>query len=146
MIQVQRAIRIPVPADVAWDILGDFSVQELMAGICTRVTVEGTGVGAVRTLYIEPRFGAGVVRERLESLDLANRHMTYRIVDSGPVPFADYIGSVRVTPAGPDACVAVMTSSFVPVEIDAEAARALSVGNIEGALENARQAAIRRLS
>lgn len=140
MIEVQRAIRIAAPAEIAWHVLGDFSLRELMAGICTRVDVEGTGIGAIRTMHLAPRFGGGHVCERLESLDETDRFMRYRMVDCGPVPFADYVGTIRVIPAGLDACVVVMTSAFVPVEMDDEAARQISVTNIETALANARRA------
>jgi Polyketide cyclase / dehydrase and lipid transport len=143
VIRVERAIRIEAPAATVWRVLGDFSLRELTGGICSRVTTEGRGPGAVRTMHLEAHLGGGCVKERLESLDEEERHMTYRLIDSGPVPFADYLGSIRVTPAGPDACVAVMTSAFVPVEIDAEVARQLSVSNIERALENARAASLR---
>jgi hypothetical protein len=144
MIRVERAIRIAVSAEAAWQVLGDFALQELMHGICKRVTVEGDGVGAVRTMYIEDGLGGGYVKERLLTLDPADRHMTYRLIDSGAVPFGDYVGTIRVTPAGPAACVAVMTSAFVPVEIDENTARQMSVSNIEQALENARRACLRR--
>lgn len=141
MVRVERAIRIPVNAEVAWQVLGDFSLRHLSAGICESVTVDGTGVGMVRTMTLVPAWGGGSVRERLEELDAVERYMRYRLVDCGPVPFADYEGSVRVTPAGPDACVAVMTSRFVPVELDDDTARAMSAANIERALANARSAA-----
>lgn len=140
MIRVERAIRIPVSADVAWYVLGDFALRDLKDGICDAVTVSGDGVGAIRTMTLAAAWGGGSVRERLEELDVADRYMRYRLVDSGPVPFADYEGSIRVTPAGPDACVAVMTSRFVPVEIDESTARGMSVSNIERALSNARAA------
>lgn len=142
MIRVERAIRIPVPAEVAWRVLGDFTLGRLAAGICQRVTVEGAGVGMVRTMHLVEALGGGYVRERLEELDLADRYMRYRLVDCGPVPFADYEGSIRVTPAGRDACIAVMTSRFVPVEIDEETARQMSIANIERALANARASAL----
>lgn len=145
MIRVERAIRIAAPATLAWEVLGDFAAADLAGGICKRITVEGAGVGAVRTMVLEDRFGGGYVRERLESFDPVDRFMSYRMIDSGPVPFADYVGTIRVTPAGPDACVAVMTSAFVPVEIDEEAARQMSISNIETALANARQAVLARL-
>lgn len=142
MVTVERAIRIPVPAELAWNVLGDFSLRHLTAGICESVEVEGDGVGAIRTMHLVAAWGGGSVRERLEELQAADRYMRYRLVDCGPVPFGDYEGSVRITPAGPHACVAVMTSRFVPVELDDETARAMSAGNIERALANARAAAL----
>lgn len=144
MIRVERAIRIAAPAVLAWEVLGDFAATDLAGGICKGITVQGTGVGAVRTMVLEDRLGGGYVCERLESFDPVDRFMSYRLIDSGPVPFADYIGTIRVTLAGPEACVAVMTSAFVPVEIDEEIARQMSVSNIETALANARQAVLAR--
>jgi hypothetical protein len=144
MISVERAVRIEAPVEVAWQVLGNFALDELLADICTHVVVEGSGVGAVRTMHLVPRFGGGYVKERLEAFDAHERYMLYRMVDSGPVPFADYLGSIRVTPAGQDACVAVMTARFIPVEIDEETARSISVTNITTALANARAAIMRR--
>ena len=142
MISVERAIRIEAPADVAWEVLGDFTLSKLIEGILTHVTLEGSGVGTVRTMHLVAKFGGGYVKERLEEYDAVDRFMRYRMVDSGPIPFADYLGSIRVTPAGPAACVALMTASFVPVDIDEGTARGISVGNITQALENARKAVL----
>ena len=144
MINVERASRIEAPAEIAWQVLGDFTLAELIEGILTHVTLEGSGVGAVRTMHLVAKFGGGYVKERLEHYDEADRYMRYRMVDSGPIPFADYLGSIRVTPAGPRACVVVMTASFVPVDIDEDTARGISVGNITQALENARKAVLKR--
>lgn len=144
MIRVERAIRIEAPVDLAWQVLGDFTLGEFLEGICTRVIVDGAGIGAVRTMFLEPKLGGSYVKERLESFDANDRYMSYRMVDSGPVPFGDYLGSIRVTPAGSEACVVVMTASFVPVEIEDEAARAISVTNITTALANARKAIMRQ--
>lgn len=145
MICVERAIRIEAPVEIAWEVLGDFTLRELTADICTRVVVDGERVGAVRTMFLAPRLGGGYVKERLEHYDDLDHYMRYRMIDSGPVPFADYVGSIRLTPAGPEACVAAMTARFMPVEIDEEAARSISVTNIKTALANARDAIMRRL-
>lgn len=151
MVRVERAIRIPVPASVAWEVLGDFSLREIAEGICTRVEVAGSGLGAVRTMYIAASWGDGYtgtnevcVKERLEARDDAERFMSYRLIDSGPLPFADYVGTARIVVAGPDGCIAVMTSAFVPVDLDDESAAALSRGSIDLALANLRAAAVRR--
>jgi hypothetical protein len=146
VIRVEQAIRIEAPAAVAWQVLGNFAIPELIEGICTHVTVVGSGPGAVRTMHLAEKFGGGCVKERMEQLSEADRYMSYRMVDSGPVPFGDYVGSIRVTPAGEKACVVVMTAAFVPVEMDEEAARGISVGNITTALANARAAVMRRLA
>jgi hypothetical protein len=151
MVRVERAVRIAAPAATAWQVLRDFSAAEIAAGICTRIEVSGTGIGAVRTMYIAGSWGDGYtggaevyVKERLESYDESERCMTYRLVDAGPLPFADYVGSARLVCAGPDRCIAVMTSAFVPVEMTDEAAAALSRGSIDLALSNLRAAAERR--
>jgi len=48
--------------------------------------------------------------------------------------------------AGPDQCIAVMTSAFVPVELDDAAAATLSRQSIDLALANLRAAALRRVN
>jgi hypothetical protein len=153
MVRVERAIRIEAPAEVGWDVLGDFSLKEIAQGICTRVEVEGAGVGAVRTMYIAATWGDGYtggaevyVRERLEIYDADERCMSYRLIDAGPLPFGDYVGTARVVAAGPGQCIAVMTSAFVPVELDDAAAATLSRNSIDLALANVRAAALRRVN
>jgi hypothetical protein len=151
MVRIERAVRIAAPAATAWRVLGDFSAAEIAAGICSRIEVDGSGIGAVRTMYIAGTWGDGYtggaevyVKERLESYDDSERCMTYRLIAAGPLPFADYLGSARLVCAGPDRCIAVMTSAFVPVEMDDAAAAALSRGSIDLALGNLRAAAERR--
>jgi hypothetical protein len=153
MVRVERAIRIAAPATAGWEVLGDFSLREMSQGICTRVEVEGSGIGAVRTMYIAAEWGNGCtggaevcVKERLEAYDPTERFMSYRLIDAGPVPFGDYVGTARIVAAGPHRCIAVMTSAFVPVEIDDDAAAALSRNSIDLALANLRSAAERRNS
>jgi hypothetical protein len=151
MVRVERAIRIAAPRQVAWEILGDFAATEIAGGICTRIEVDGTGIGAVRTMYIAATWGAGYtggaavsVRERLESYDAAECSMTYRLIDAGPLPFGDYVGTAKLVAAGSEHCIAVMTSAFVPVELDDTAAAELSRGSIDLALSNLRAAAEQR--
>jgi hypothetical protein len=153
MVRVERAIRIATPIEIAWQVLGDFSLREIAQGICTRVEVEGSGIGAVRTMFIAGTWGNGYtggaevyVRERLETYDDDERSMTYRLIDAGPLPFADYLGTAKLVAAGPGQCIAVMTSAFVPVELEDAAAAALSRGSIDLALANLRTAAERRLA
>jgi hypothetical protein len=153
MVRVERAVRIAAPIEVAWEILGDFSAAEIAGGICSRIDVSGSGIGAVRTMHMAPTWGDGYtggadvyVRERLESYDAAECSMTYRLVDAGPLPFGDYVGSAKLIAAGPGQCIAVMTSAFVAVELDDAAAAALSRGSIDLALANLRSAAERRQS
>ena len=107
MVRIERAVRIAAPAATAWRVLGDFSAAEIAAGICTRIEVNGAGIGAVRTMYIAGTWGDGYtggaevyVKERLESYDEKERCMTYRLVDAGPLPFADYLGSARLVVRG----------------------------------------------
>jgi hypothetical protein len=104
-------------------------------------------------MYISTTWGNGYtggaevyVRERLETYDEDERCMSYRLVDAGPLPFGDYIGTARIVAAGPDQCIAVMTSAFVPVELDDAAAATLSRQSIDLALANLRAAALRRVN
>jgi hypothetical protein len=44
----------------------------------------------------------------------------YRLIDTGPMPVVDYVGQVRITPAGPDACHVKVASTCSPVAISDE--------------------------
>lgn len=56
------------------------------------------------------------VRERLEWVDEAARAYSYRILDTGGIPVANYEAIVRVTGLGPAASAVVISCSFVAIE------------------------------
>lgn len=93
MAAVKVSERIEAGADAVWALLRDFGgVDRVMKGI-ESCTLEGEGIGAVRTI----RMPGGVeIRERLEALDDAARRLQYAIVGEGPLPVDDYLATIQV--------------------------------------------------
>jgi polyketide cyclase/dehydrase/lipid transport protein len=123
MATAELAIRFAARADTVWSMLtGPNMVKLLLDTYASKVDVEGDGPEAGATLVTTLR-GGGVVRERVESLDNAERCMTYRVLDAGPLPYAHYRGEVRAEPSGPDGCVVSLQCTFIPVGMTEAAAR-----------------------
>jgi hypothetical protein len=116
---VEVARRIEAPAEV------------LTRGYVDRVETEGAGIGARRTYHLDPAIGGGSVVERLLELNEHERVIAYDMVDYGPLPWADYGGRIKVTPAGPDACIFIIRTHFFPLDPErADELAGLSRGNI----------------
>lgn len=138
---VEIARRIEASADKVWRFAGDFAGNVLTRGYVARVETVGAGIGALRTYHLDPAIGGGSVVERLIELDEVNRVIAYDMVDYGPLPWADYGGRIKVTPAGPGACIFIIRTHFFPLDPGcAGELAALSRGNIEMYIANLKAA------
>lgn len=109
-------MRFNVSADKVWATLsGPDMVRLLIESYAEKVEVDVGGPADGATFVTTLRRG-GVVRERVESVDHEARCMKYRVLDAGPLPYANYRGEARVQPCGPDACVLSFQCSFIAVE------------------------------
>lgn len=133
MITVERATRVAIPAAVLFDLFLVPKKQRLLCqGYVDDISGGGIEIGSVRTYHAGGHIGAGQVRERLDKCDPERMELEFLMVDTGDlVPFADYRGLVRITHAGPNACIAMLRSTFVPVDVDAETARQISERNYD---------------
>jgi len=123
MVSVKVSERIEAPSERVWELVRDFGgVQRYSAGI-ESCTVEGRGIGAVRTLGLP---GGLSLKERLEAFDDAGRRLSYAIV-AGPIPVAGYLATIEVRDEG-SGCRIDWSSTFEPKGITDEQAR----GMIEG--------------
>ena len=95
--QISVKVNIPASADKVWQAVRDFGGMDRWAPGIASLTLQGTGVGAVRTLAFQN--GSRVV-ERLESLDEAARTLTYTILES-TLPVEGYVASLTVRDLGP---------------------------------------------
>ena len=69
------------PIDAVWRVISDFSmVGQYLSGVVT-CTVEGQGVGALRTLTSAD---SGTIIERLETLDEAAHRLSYILLTDTP--------------------------------------------------------------
>jgi len=101
---------VAASADDVWRVLSDFGgiePNEMIAGC----TVEGDGVGAVRTIALK---SGGEVVERLESQDDDARIFSYAIINDSPLPVKNYVATVAIVDDGPGSARVDWTGNFEP--------------------------------
>lgn len=124
MASVKVSDRIEASADRVWDLVRDFGGVQRFSPTIESVSVQGEGIGAVRTLTLP---GGLALQERLEALDDASRTLRYAIVGSHPLPFDEYLSTIRLSEDG-DACQIEWSSTFAP----RGGAEAQAAGMVEG--------------
>ena len=103
--------KVAASAKQCWDVLSNFAGVADMSPMIETCTVEGEGVGAVRTLGMP---GGLSIQERLESQDEAGLNYSYSIIGDSPLPFSDYLSTVKIEAAGNDACIVDWRGRFEP--------------------------------
>ncbi|MES2498540.1 MAG: SRPBCC family protein [Pseudomonadota bacterium] len=143
MVVNERASRIAAPAATVWPLVSTAEGQRLSGrGFVGSMEFDGEGLGMVRRMRTEGHWGDGVVVERCDHFDDLAMEMTYRIIDTGGiVPFADYRGAAKVIPAGDSACILLLTSTFVPVDMSEDEAKRLSEMNFALFFDNVKAVA-----
>jgi hypothetical protein len=114
MSKVSMSTRINASADQVWKLLKDFNLPPaLIAAIAgmKNCTMEGSGVGALRTITLEG--GGPPTVEKLEKFDDPAKTLSYSIVTS-PLPLKDYFSTVEVIDAGSGQCEVKWYSTFQP--------------------------------
>lgn len=94
--QVSVKVNIAATPDKVWQVLGDFGGMDKWAPGIASLTVEGRGVGAVRTITFQD---GSKVKERLESFDEGGCTLSYTILESG-LPVEGYVASLTVRDLG----------------------------------------------
>ena len=122
MDKASYACRLQVPASAVWRFL-EWPNLELMipSGFISKVEYDERKavIGATRWVWL----GDGRrIRERLEASSEHQDDMAfdYRIIDTADFPLAEYWGSVRLTPAGDNACSLRFSCEFTPIGISAQ--------------------------
>ena len=124
MASVSMKTTLNASADEAWQAIRDFGgIDQLVEGI-VECSVEGSGVGAVRTLAFAD---GGEIQERLESLDDAARTLSYSIIAS-ELPMEGYLSTMAVRALGEGTCELSWSSTFEPKGASEAEARALVEG------------------
>jgi len=134
MASVKVSERIEASADAVWDLFRDFGGIQRISREIQACSVEGEGVGAVRTLSL----GALALKERLEAFDDPGRRLQYSII-AGPLPLADYLATVQVSEEG-DACRVDWSSQFEPKGIPEPQAQAMVEGIYRSGLKGIKKA------
>lgn len=115
---------IAASADRVWDLFRDFGAIDRFAAGIESCTLEGEGVGAVRTLSLP---GGLTLQERLEAFDDAARTLSYAIIGAHPLPVDNYLSTVKIVEEAGERCGIEWSSSFDPKGDEAAA-----VGMVEG--------------
>jgi hypothetical protein len=110
MANVSMSIKIQAPAAKVWKIISDFNGLPKFVPAIVNSTMEGSGVGAVRTLTLGD---GGQTVEQLEGLDEQARSLSYSIVNS-PLPLENYLSTMQVRELGGNKCEVVWSSTFKP--------------------------------
>lgn len=124
MASVKVTDRIEASADQVWDLVRDFGGIQRFSPAIESVSVQGEGIGAVRTITLP---GGVALQERLEALDEGSRTLRYAIVGSHPLPFDEYLATIRLSEDG-EGCQIEWSSSFAP----RGGAEAQAAGMVEG--------------
>jgi hypothetical protein len=137
MTNVKVSEPIAAPAAKVWELLGDFGgVAKWGGGMLVSCTVEGSGVGAVRTIGIA---GGASIQERCEGYDAAGRALSYSIVGDSPIPIRNYLSTCRVVETGPKQCRVDWEGRFEPAGVPEEQAQGLVRSIYTGAIEAVRK-------
>ncbi len=83
---------VAAPLEVVWDLVSQFGGVARWSVDPVNCTVDGAGVGAVRTV----QRGTRTVRERLEHWDATNHSFSYSFVDDLPLPVEHVVATIGV--------------------------------------------------
>ena len=107
MTKVNMTTDLSAPADTVWNVVRGFNaLPDWHPAVAGSELSEDGGV-TTRTLSL---VGGGSIVERLDSADEKDRSYSYTIL-SGPLPVADYNGTIRVLDKG-NGCAVEWSSEF----------------------------------
>jgi ribosome-associated toxin RatA of RatAB toxin-antitoxin module len=125
MTQVSCKATVNVSADALWRVISDFGAADQYLTGVVACTVEGEGVGALRTLTSAD---GGTIVERIETLDAAAHQLSYLLLTD--TPFHNCLTTMSVQDLGRDQSEVEWSSTFEPDGIPLNEA----VEILEGAL------------
>ena len=119
MTQVSSTLKINAPADAIWQVIGDFGAAgQYLTGV-VNCTVEGAGVGAVRTLTSAD--GTDAIVERLEALDKVTHRLSYVLLTD--TPFGNCLTTMLVHDLGQGQSELEWSATFEADGLPADEAR-----------------------
>jgi carbon monoxide dehydrogenase subunit G len=124
--RVKLSETLGVSADTVWDLLRDFGgIRRWNRNGIEAVSVEGEGIGAIRTIRIP---GGVELQEKLEAYDESGRSFSYSFTGEKVIPLEDYLASMTVVPTSDSECRVDWESEFGPGGMTVEAAGELIEG------------------
>ena len=110
MTEFSKSDTINAPASEVWGTISDFNGLPKYCPLFVDSKMEGSGVGALRT--IKTGDGAAIT-ERCEKMDGATFTHVYCIVES-PLPLDNYVATVQLAETGPKQCEITWSCTFEP--------------------------------
>lgn len=96
--KVTESITIAAPPEAVWSRIQDFAgLQTWHPAVESSETTAGNQVGSVRTLHLK---GGGTIVEELTAYSGADRKLSYKMTDPGPVPVTNYSSTISVSAGG----------------------------------------------
>jgi hypothetical protein len=138
-LKVEVKDRIKAPAEAVWALVRDFGgvTKWNPPSAIEGCSVEGDGIGAVRTLTLP---GGAALQERLEAFDEGAMSMSYSFTGKLLLPLEDYYATMRVLPAGEGECDLEWSSSFGPGPMPEADAKSTVEGIYTGGIQALRSA------
>ena len=104
---------INATAHTVWEYVSNWGgTSEWIPGVGP-VTVEGDGVGAIRSADLAPETGfPGRISERLESYDNQVMTFSYSVIGDSPIPITDYLASMSVEKLSNNTCEVTWGSTW----------------------------------
>jgi hypothetical protein len=110
MSEFSKSTIINAPASEVWKTISDFNGLPKFCPVFVDSKMEGSGVGALRTITT----GDGVsITERCEKMDEGSYTHVYCITES-PLPLENYVATVQLKETGPNQCELTWSCSFDP--------------------------------
>lgn len=120
------------PADAVWSYFRDFGGVMKWAGPMVKsCTLEGEGVGAVRTIALAQ---GNPLRERLVQFDDEARSFSYAIIGACDLPLEGYVGSVKIKADGASRSTIDWIGTFDPKGAPEAAAKQIVEGIYKGGI------------
>lgn len=130
MVSVSFTREISAPAAEVWALISDFNGLPKFIPTITKSSMEGEGVGAIRTIEMGPD---RKVVERLETLDQDAMVLAYSIVEGGMGP--DYLATLSVKPLTETTCEVGWKGHVTPSALDDETCEKMLTGMYTGGLK-----------
>ncbi len=128
-----------VSADSIWNLLRDFGgLLKWNSGSIESVTVDGEGLGAVRTIGLP---GGAILQEKLEAFDDSGRSFSYSFTGKLLLPFENYLATMTVIPTEEESCEVRWESTFDPGPLSEAQAKETIEGVYRSGLSDLRKAA-----
>jgi hypothetical protein len=130
-------LTIAAPAKEVWAVINDLDNMDVARGMGERVEISTRDGVPLRTIYLSPALGGGVVAEKITLIDNDAMRMNYEVVDFGPLPATSYLGFMKFTPNG-DETILDYEARFEGA--DTTALGAMAKGNVAMLVENLKTA------